>query len=1191
MKLTRRQGSALITVMLLVAVMAVMTTHLLSYGIAERRLNERQRLVLRSRNMSENVVLYASEQITNKLYKLRSPSPRAFLGANALTPTPDDVLTTEFSTPDDVEVRAGLTSTSGLVYLDPNDAANATNPNAGLQVSNSTVPVIGKSTMRHAAVGEATTYAEQKLEVAMMPLFQFAIFYNMDLEFGPGPNMTISGPVHTNGDFISRIQTGFGNTIRFTDRVTSAKGFYANTAHRGPTYMADGDVDNGPGGTGPLYFRKPSESISGGTSIKSSGGVWRDHKWGGTSETASSLSQFRNFATSTYAGNLRTSVHGVTKLVLPAIGDYDENKDDGRQNGRQIIDPPDTNDAGGLRGTKFGRNAGLYLVVNPDDETRTGRLPDGSTVSMRAHSYRAYLNTVSGNSHTIREILLPGQPSYGVLNAYVNNQPNAYRVDTSVGPNQILRIPQGGGVDPADTGYAGSTTPPDFDSSPTPAEVLPHDAYFYDMRRAFNNTGYPFNRSSGNRYRPRPIAKIDFDFARFKMAVERTLFVSTTASIYHPGVPNNTNWSSNVLNSSATPASYGLGIATGTNTSFTDFPTAAPVCFVGASASGALSPAELTISLNQQTGASGIILPYAGRVTIETSTANPSTLGIYTWGAPVNHPDPSADTSNVTYTVPAGVTAVRIRLYAGGSAPTSTRLLDEQVIPIADIANANVNAVLTNDRYVVPANTATTGLIYPNPATEMRVFVGGVDDTANWTFTTAAATNLTGSLGNNTATASAQTGYGTFANRYTLATLSAATGNVVITASKTGYSSVSRTFTVLSQKEATLAAVAPPTNQTGVWISVTQATAVDPFRLYFAPENPTDTPVAVQASDLVGSGPSPWFDGITIYVHSVDAEDDSVTGTGNSMLRKRVDSGVRLWNGRGPLVSLPSASYPGRTGLSFVTNDAVYIMGHFNADGTVNSTLSSAGTGGYSGQYPESASEMLSSVMGDAISIFSQPEFSRSGSSPNYRYYPSSGWADSMSASRRDDSANYSTSWMSSNPSGSNTLDGLNASIQPALMPNLTVASSVTGTGPRPRPADTTPSTRTSKFAPSETEVSACLLTGIVPTTRASSSASKQTSGGVHNFPRLSENWAGSVALYIRGSLVAMFESRVATEPWGIRYYQGALRNWGLHQSLRDANHDVPLEPIVLNARRMSYREISAAEYKTLKETIEALPH
>jgi len=88
----------------------------------------------------------------------------------------------------------------------------------------------------------------------------------------------------------------------------------------------------------------------------------------------------------------------------------------------------------------------------------------------------------------------------------------------------------------------------------------------------------------------------------------------------------------------------------------------------------------------------------------------------------------------------------------------------------------------------------------------------------------------------------------------------------------------------------------------------------------------------------------------------------------------------------------------------------------------------------------------------------------------------------------------------------------------------------------------------------------------------------------------LQERWDGT-GLYLRGSLVAMFESRVAMEPWGIRFYTGAGRFWGLHESLRNVNHDLPLEPMLLNARRMRYKEITAAEFAAQKEVIEALPH
>lgn len=1181
-----RRGSALITVVFFITILALLTTSILKYSSGEQRMNERQRLVLRSRNMTENVVIYASEQITNKLYKLRRQTPMAFLGDNAIALPPNDVLTTHFSTPADVEVRAGLTTSTRLHYIDPDRPENATHPNAGLQVSNSTVPIIGRSTMRHPVIGEVATYAEHNLEVAMIPLFQFAIFYNMDLEFGPGPNMTISGPVHTNGDFIARIQTGFANTIRFTDRVTSAKGFYANTAHRGPTYMADGAVDNGPGGTGPLFFRKPTDPPTGGTDVKSSDGTWRDHKWGGASETETTRGQFRSFATTAYAGNLRTVAHGVTTLRLPAIGEYSENDPVARKNGRQVIEAPAATDAGGVLGTKFSRNAGLYIVVNPDDEERTGRLPDGTAVQMRARSYRAFLNSVVGTgSHSLTEVVLPGQPSYGPLNAYVNQLPNAYRANTAVGHNQILRIPQGGGVDLADTGYAGSGAAPGFDSTPTPAEVLAQDAYFYDMRRSFNNVGFPFNRSATTPFVPRPIAKIDFDMTRFRMAVERTLMGATSSRVYYPSHPrDNATWNAFIFNTAAAPAAFGLGLAEGADTTFGIFPAHASVAAVERSATATYAPGTITIRGYAQTGATGPVNPYAGRFVIaETTGANPDTAvwsDVYT---------STADEGSVSHApLTPGARFIRVRQYLAGGAPAANRLTDEQIIPIVDAITTTVTATLTNDFLVVPSSAGgSTPVFSADAATEMRVYIGGVDDTANWTYTAATSAGVSGSFGS-----------GPLASRYTVTGMtSASTSTVTLTANKSGYSAVSKTFRLEKQsnRSATLGA-----DQTGRWLAVNGLPAPDPFRIYRAPANPTQVagalvdplPYALTIGNFVTSGgASPWYDGITVYIHSVDAENLTVTGTGFAAARNRVDSGVRLWNGRGSLVTLPGATYPGRTGLSFVTNDCIYIMGHYNADGSINSNINSVGVGGYSGRYPEAASEMLTSVMGDAISIFSQPVFTRAGSAPNYYYYQSSGWADSLSGSVRDASAAWASTWMTSNPGSGNTLDGLRASVQPALMPNLTIPSSIVGPGPRPRSADPQPAARTAKFSPSETEVSTCLLTGIVPTVKATSSEPKQTSGGVHNFPRLSENWAGTVALWIRGSLVAMFESQVGTEPWGIRWYQGAIRNWGLHESLRNEDHDVPLEPIVLNARRMSYRELTAAEYADLKTIIEALPH
>lgn len=58
------------------------------------------------------------------------------------------------------------------------------------------------------SVNSAARGVDQKVEAMLelrfksrlVPLFQFMAFYDKDLEILPGPNMTLNGPVHTNGD-------------------------------------------------------------------------------------------------------------------------------------------------------------------------------------------------------------------------------------------------------------------------------------------------------------------------------------------------------------------------------------------------------------------------------------------------------------------------------------------------------------------------------------------------------------------------------------------------------------------------------------------------------------------------------------------------------------------------------------------------------------------------------------------------------------------------------------------------------------------------------------------------------------------------------------------------------------------------------------------------------------------------------
>lgn len=82
-------------------------------------------------------------------------------------------------------------------------------------------------TARSVAKQETTQDTEAILELRfksrLVPLFQFAAFYNKDLEILPGPAMTLSGPIHTNGDLYLFSD---GNSLTISGQVTTSGSLY-----------------------------------------------------------------------------------------------------------------------------------------------------------------------------------------------------------------------------------------------------------------------------------------------------------------------------------------------------------------------------------------------------------------------------------------------------------------------------------------------------------------------------------------------------------------------------------------------------------------------------------------------------------------------------------------------------------------------------------------------------------------------------------------------------------------------------------------------------------------------------------------------------------------------------------------------------------------------------------------------------
>jgi hypothetical protein len=127
------------------------------------------------------------------------------------------------------------------VYRDTNGQPNQISVNMGVWTTN-TVPLGSQYTNLYGLVQPCTITATatpistnvpyavpatvtESIQFASIPLFQFAIFYNMDLEIDPGSTMTILGAVWSNGGIWT------GATVLTLQNTVSAVGIATNTAN------------------------------------------------------------------------------------------------------------------------------------------------------------------------------------------------------------------------------------------------------------------------------------------------------------------------------------------------------------------------------------------------------------------------------------------------------------------------------------------------------------------------------------------------------------------------------------------------------------------------------------------------------------------------------------------------------------------------------------------------------------------------------------------------------------------------------------------------------------------------------------------------------------------------------------------------------------------------------------------------
>jgi len=370
----RRAGSSLILVMIMTAALSVVAASLLKLGGTERQLNKSNILHTEAQNAAETMVSYGFAELKTR-WRRQTSFPINALRTRPLSipPTAKDFFEADGIVYEQLELIGGDVPPGEWRFIDPKDPSNLNDPQKGKLVFSRAVNLFGKAVASDPALGQREAYCMQTLLVRDAPLFLHAVFYNMDLEFHPGPQMDMQGPVHSNGDIF----------VQAVKRLN----FHS-------TLNAAGDI---------IYGYKPSSgnvTQTGTVYVKDADGKWVSFYQGGNKRSTSSyfdsrMKEWREKSTNRWGGNVASLEHGVPKMNPVGINDYVADDPQTAANEKYnpayaLIEPLVPTSHANFKGTnvqeqQFAYKAGLLFKV---DKVADAKAPGGYDYELSAYKYQ-----------------------------------------------------------------------------------------------------------------------------------------------------------------------------------------------------------------------------------------------------------------------------------------------------------------------------------------------------------------------------------------------------------------------------------------------------------------------------------------------------------------------------------------------------------------------------------------------------------------------------------------------------------------------------------------------------------------------------------------------------------------------------------------------------------------------------------
>ncbi len=429
-----QRGIALITVLLLLTLLSGIAVALVY------KVNHEQHL--QGADSGNTVAYYGAEAGMEKMM-----ADLSLLYAQKAAPTNCDIVALQATPPNAAAV--GTTYREYVYNVPPPPgggcAAPATNvqtissgANAGLQAQ------IVRMNLQVTADSPAGDEARliRNVEVAEIPVFQFGVFSQSDLDYFPGPNFDFAGRVQTNGNLF--LAEGGGSTLTFHSPIRAAGDVVRDQLANGASTAAQGRtgqvlIPTAPNGCDAGQPACRNLAINEGSSI---GGPTATYSPGGT---GTPNPPWPDLSTNKYASNILSGTTNAKALTLPFV--------QGKTGPIEIIRRPAPPDTPLVSESRLYNQAQIRVLLSDDPNELPGGAGDPQNIRL------ANLQTNGGAPDYTN-----GVPVAGVGNTYFAEGVKTTDFDSATGLTTV-RVGPGG-----ETNWTNvPTTPPAGKTTLVPA--------------------------------------------------------------------------------------------------------------------------------------------------------------------------------------------------------------------------------------------------------------------------------------------------------------------------------------------------------------------------------------------------------------------------------------------------------------------------------------------------------------------------------------------------------------------------------------------------------------------------------------------------------------------------------------------------------------------------------------------------